>query len=100
MALFGKLYATMKIFSILKEEYSDLPHYSLEQTRQRGCAWVVEMEPFTVEAEQIISFQFIEFERTRRLEKAISYDCVSRTGLVMVILGVQDRGIVFKDCSS
>ena len=83
-------YADDEDFQQFKEEYSDLPHYSLEQTRQRGCAWVVEMEPFTVEAEQrIFLISIIEFERKRRLEKAIFvYRLVFHgTGLAMVIFG-------------
>lgn len=98
-------YADQEDFhQFLREEYFDLPHYSLSEARERGCAWVVEMEPFTVKyekenEERVLShFNLLNLEEREDLRK--QYSCIDWCFTVQdwqwSSLGVRDRAIRLK----
>jgi hypothetical protein len=60
----------------LTEEYAALPHYSLAKARERGCAWVVEMEPFVLEDEPKILSHFNLLNSKERWDLRKQYSCI------------------------
>ena len=60
----------------LAEEHTALPHYSLEEARRRGCAWVVEMEPFISEEEPRILSHFNLLNSKEREDLRKDYSCI------------------------
>lgn len=91
-------YADQHDFQIfLKEEYSDLSNYSLAEARSRGCAWVVELEPFVSEDEERIlsHFNLLSFREREGLRKQYSCIdwCFTEQDWQWSSLGVRDRAI-------
>ena len=91
-------YADQQDFqTFLREEYPDLPHYSIEEARERNCAWIAEVEPFISDEEPKILSHFNLLDRKEREDLRKQYLCIdwcfTEQDWQWSSLGIRDRAI-------